>query len=598
MDSTLTRHVLRALAALLALAAGPALAINFNHENVVNPLPLGRFEVACSHIAQDTALIAPGASASDYWEGRPVNGQDHYITEILANPQATLQFNARVPDQRSLYPGHAGDNVAFVAIVCHPTPRDNGDPDYTLPQTGDVIPHMQPAGVPPKLISSAEYAATLGIAVDPATSAPQRLPLVVYSHGLTGSPISQGYVQVMAQLAAQGFMVAGVFHGDPRFARFRIEDLADLAYLVRNFDRVVEMQLMRPVGLKAMTDLLLADSGFAPAIDVDRIGGFGASMGGEAMALLLGAKLTTSLGGNCSDAVHDPRIKAAVGYVPYAGQTFLPAFCNGQSGAASVARPYLAISGTADTTAPIGPAQQAVNNFGSSRYLVELVGGQHELRPEDIGDLFTWMITFLDAYLDVRADPTAMARLVKMRQVRGGAEDNLVVDVHVPFANAAGESTAREFYNTILDHYFVAAGADEIANIVAGGAGAGWQLTGQGFKVYPAMPADTFTAVGPVCRFYGRPAGGPNSHFFTASPAECDSVKRQGGWFYEGIGFYIRPVGADGKCPDGFLGVNRAYNNGFPRNDSNHRFTTSDSYLREMGRKGWAMEGTVMCARP
>jgi hypothetical protein len=226
------------------------------------------------------------------------------------------------------------------------------------------------------------------------------------------------------------------------------------------------------------------------------------------------------------------------------------------------------------------------------------VGGQHELRPQDAGDVLTWMVTYLNAYLDVRTDPGAMARFIKMRQVSGGREDNIIVDVHVPFANANGETRALEFHNTLLDHYFIAAGQDEIDSIRNGGAGQGWELTGQSFKVWPAMPPDTFTGVGPVCRFYGRPAGGPNSHFFTASTSECDGVKRQGGWFYEGIGFYIRPVGADGKCPDGFFSVNRAYNNGFPRNDSNHRFTTSDSTLREMGGKGWAMEGTVMCARP
>ena len=94
------------------------------------------------------------------------------------------------------------------------------------------------------------------------------------------------------------------------------------------------------------------------------------------------------------------------------------------------------------------------------------------------------------------------------------------------------------------------------------------------------------------------PAGGPNSHFFTASAEECEIVKRNGGWFYEGNGFYIRPVGDPRRCPDGFLSVNRAYNNRAAQNDSNHRFTTSDSTIREMGRKGWAVEGTVMCARP
>jgi hypothetical protein len=170
--------------------------------------------------------------------------------------------------------------------------------------------------------------------------------------------------------------------------------------------------------------------------------------------------------------------------------------------------------------------------------------------------------------------------------------------VHVPFANAAGEVRALEFYNTLLSHYFIAAGSDEIVSILTGGAGAGWELTGQSFKVWPSMPSDTLTGAGPVCRFYGARAGGPNSHFFTASPSECDLVKRVGGWYYEGIGFYIRPVSADGSCPAGYLAVNRAYNNGFPRNDSNHRFTTSDSTLREMGRKGWAMEGAVMCSRP
>ncbi len=112
------------------------------------------------------------------------------------------------------------------------------------------------------------------------------------------------------------------------------------------------------------------------------------------------------------------------------------------------------------------------------------------------------------------------------------------------------------------------------------------------------MPADAFTTVAPVCRFYGVPAGGPNSHFFTASAAECDLVRRAGGWYYEGIGFYIEPVAADGRCPPGYLQVLRAYNQGFPRNDSNHRFVTSDSTWREMARHGWALEGAVMCARP
>ena len=52
------------------------------------------------------------------------------------------------------------------------------------------------------------------------------------------------------------------------------------------------------------------------------------------------------------------------------------------------------------------------------------------------------------------------------------------------------------------------------------------------------------------------------------------------------------------RCPQGLLSVNRAYNNRAAQNDSNHRFTTSDSEIRSMGEKGWAVEGTVMCAYP
>ena len=603
MDST--RRLLAALAAAVAL---PAAAIN--HEVTLSPIARGPFTVACSNVEMDASRLAPGTSVSDYWEGFTVNDQSHYVTELLVNPQATVQFDVAVPDQRTLYPGHAGGAVRFAAIVCHPTTRANPDANYTLPGSGDVIPHMLPPGQAPRLLTQDEYTATLGGTPSGGPfAAPQKLPVVIFSHGLTGSPISQGYVQVMVELAAQGFVVAAPFHGDPRFSRVRINDFTDFAFLLTQFDRVVEMQLMRPLSLKSMTDVLLA-SPWAAAVDTDRIGGFGASLGGEAMALLAGSSITSTLGGHCESSVpHDPRLRAIATYVPFAGWSFLPAFCEAQSGAAGVNRPFLAISGTADTTAPIAQMRQALERFGDSRFLVQLVDGQHELRPEDVGDVFSWTVTFLRAYLDVpegvgpgTAD-RAMARFIKMKSVTGGRQDDIVIDVHVPnsrprvaFPDTTGETRAIEFFNTILGHFFMAAGADEIASIRSGAAGPGWVETGQSFKVFSQLPSDP--QVVPVCRFYGVPAGGPNSHFFTASPSECDLVKRNGGWFFEGIGFYILPVQPNGQCPAGYLSVNRAYNNGFPRNDSNHRFTTSDSTLRDMGQLGWAVEGTVMCARP
>ncbi len=589
------RTFLARFAAALVAACAVFPASAYNHVNIVPPIAPGPFEVACSNIAQDASRIAPGASAADYWEGR----NDHYVSDILAQPNSAIRFSALVPDQRSLYVGHAGDSVDYVAIVCHPTPRANPDPSYTLPgPSGGVVPHMQPAGAAPRLITAQEYLGAFGAQVfDPPPLFPQRLPMIVYSHGLTGSPISKGYVDVLVQLAAQGFMVAGIFHGDPRFSRVRVEDLSDAFYLLGNFDRVVEMELMRPLSLKTLTDVLLASS-FAPGIDPDRIGGFGASLGGEAMSMLAGARVTTSLDHNCSDPVHDPRLRAVVGYVPFGGYSFLPAYCDGQVGAAGVNRPYLAMAGTADTTAPLTQFRQALNLFGSSRYLVELTDGQHELRPEDVGDLFTWMVTFFNAYLDVQVDHGAMGRLVRMASVTGGRQDTLTVDVHVPFANAGSEATAVEFYNTRINHYFITIDPAEYGALVNGVFGTSWFLTGEGLKGWPQRAADTPATAVPVCRFDAYRRGGPASAFYTASAAECAATKANRFWVYRGTPFYIQPVSSVGQCPDGYLGVNRAYNQGHVRNDPSHRYTTSDSAVRDLEREGWTYEGMVMCSRP
>ena len=55
-----------------------------------------------------------------------------------------------------------------------------------------------------------------------------------------------------------------------------------------------------------------------------------------------------------------------------------------------------------------------------------------------------------------------------------------------------GDSVAKEFHNTILNHYFIASNPVEIASVLNGGAGPGWVLTWQHFKVFntpPPLPA-------------------------------------------------------------------------------------------------------------
>ncbi len=154
-----------------------------------------------------------------------------------------------------------------------------------------------------------------------------------------------------------------------------------------------------------------------------------------------------------------------------------------------------------------------------------------------------------------------------------------------------------EFYNTDLDHYFITANPDEQTAIGNGSAGAGWTTTG-----------DYFNAGGPsqVCRFYGSPTPGPNSHFYTIDPAECQFLKdlqattpiSEKRWNFESDDFASSaPVG--GQCAAGLVPVYRAYNNGFTFGiDSNHRITANHAaYLAQVA-LGWTGEGVVMCAPP
>ncbi|MDP2829976.1 MAG: hypothetical protein Q8O37_15400 [Sulfuricellaceae bacterium] len=152
-----------------------------------------------------------------------------------------------------------------------------------------------------------------------------------------------------------------------------------------------------------------------------------------------------------------------------------------------------------------------------------------------------------------------------------------------------------EFYNTNLDHYFITADSIEAAQIDGGSAGPGWSRTGNSFR----SGGNTF-----VCRFYGSQSPGPNSHFYTADPGECDFLKQlqagtpttQKRWNFESLDFASTPA-TNGACPGGTVPVYRAYNNGFARGvDSNHRITSNPTAIQEVITRGWSNEGVVMCA--
>ena len=152
-----------------------------------------------------------------------------------------------------------------------------------------------------------------------------------------------------------------------------------------------------------------------------------------------------------------------------------------------------------------------------------------------------------------------------------------------------------EFHNTILDHYFLTPGAEEAQGIERGAAGPGWNRTGVAFRAWLASdvaPADAR----PVCRFYGTPGIGPNSHFYTIDPRECVAVRQDPGWTIESADvFYLLPA-TNGACPAGRTPIRRAYNNRFAHNDSNHRYATDRALYDATVARGWLAEGVVMCS--
>ena len=196
-----------------------------------------------------------------------------------------------------------------------------------------------------------------------------------------------------------------------------------------------------------------------------------------------------------------------------------------------------------------------------------------KIEQED-GPLAVGAIAEVSGWL--QADGVVLARELETRSAIG--------------AVAGQAAAAVEFVNERLGHYFLTAFPAEIAALDAGAFGGSWRRTGASFRVGGGSAA--------VCRFYGLPPRGPDSHFFTVDPAECETVMRDhSAWTFEAHAFSITPA-VGGTCPAGTQPVTRFYNNPSAGAEMNHRYVVSADAAAEMRGRGWIEEGIVMCARP
>lgn len=142
-----------------------------------------------------------------------------------------------------------------------------------------------------------------------------------------------------------------------------------------------------------------------------------------------------------------------------------------------------------------------------------------------------------------------------------------------------------EYYNAPADHYFLTSVNAEIAALDAGQI-AGWVRTGNNFNAF----ADAIPGSSPVCRFYLPPVYG-DSHFFSASPAECAYVQAAmpAAVLESANAFYIdTPDTTTGACPSRTIAVYRLWNH---RADLDHRYTTSPTIKAAMIGQGYVAEG-------
>jgi hypothetical protein len=151
----------------------------------------------------------------------------------------------------------------------------------------------------------------------------------------------------------------------------------------------------------------------------------------------------------------------------------------------------------------------------------------------------------------------------------------------------AATSSAVEFYHSRSDHYFMTADPGEIDDLDRG-VHPGWKRTGQALAT---GPRDARYAE-PVCRFYGLPSAGLDSHFYSASSGECEEVEARyaGAWLLESTDVFSAalPDTVTGECPPDTQPVYRLWNG---RSDSNHRYATDVAVRQSMLARGFLAEG-------
>jgi hypothetical protein len=144
---------------------------------------------------------------------------------------------------------------------------------------------------------------------------------------------------------------------------------------------------------------------------------------------------------------------------------------------------------------------------------------------------------------------------------------------------------AIEFHHAVDNRYHVTSVEEEIAKLDDGTI-PGWQRTGHFLRAHDTAVNGT----NPVCRFY-LPAAHGNSHFLSASPAECARVRAAFPQFIHesrAVMHMALPNTTTGGCGATAEPVYRLWNH---KPDTHHRYTSDVATRDALVSQGWVPEG-------
>ncbi len=217
-----------------------------------------------------------------------------------------------------------------------------------------------------------------GLAVRGAPAVAGRYPLVIVSHGYSGTPAAMTWLA--ENLASKGYVVAAIHHRDP--------DISDAT-------KAGQPLLRRPLDIRFVARALLAQAraGTLPGVDPELVAVIGYSMGGYGSLTVAGAGLDPTgraafggvllkpylRGGVRATDLSIPGLKAVAVMAPAGGGTGFKAW--GPAGLADLKTPLLVIAGDRDRTVGFADGVRTIYEQAThaDRYLLVFQNGGHNL---------------------------------------------------------------------------------------------------------------------------------------------------------------------------------------------------------------------------